>query len=419
MEARLQKAKEIVAGSMVRPGPDCYFVTASTGEKFYRVVIDGLFPSCSCEDFELRAEPCKHVLAARIFRAQQEAGGPAPCDQPGPPVPRKTYKQDWPNYNAAQVNEGYYVQRLLFDLCETIPQPPLPTGRGRRPIPVRDGILAACFKVYGGMSARRSMSDIEEARDAGFLTTTPHFNSVLNVLDDPASTPILLNLVRLSALPLASVEVDFACDSTGFASCRYTRWYDHRYGRESVKADWVKCHAMCGVKTNVIAAVAVLEQSSADCPQLPDLLKTTHQGFDVREVSADKAYTSTENFQAVKDLGGTLYAPFKSNATGSIGGIFERMFHYFNLHRAEFLESYHKRSNIESTFSAIKRKLGDSVRGKSDVSMKNEVLAKIVCYNLTCCIAEWYALGIDPVFSEDPGCRPMDEPAQIIRFPRR
>ena len=84
--------------------------------------------------------------------AQQEAGGPAPCDEPGPPVPRKTYKQDWPNYNAAQVNEGYYIKRLLFDLCQTIPEPPPPTGRGRRPVPVRDGIYAACLKVYGGLS---------------------------------------------------------------------------------------------------------------------------------------------------------------------------------------------------------------------------------------------------------------------------
>ena len=96
MEARLQKAKGIVAGSMVRPGPGCYFVTASSGDGIYRVVLGELLSTCQCEDFELTGQPCKHVLAARIYRAQQEAGGPAPCDQPGPPIPRKTYKQDWP-----------------------------------------------------------------------------------------------------------------------------------------------------------------------------------------------------------------------------------------------------------------------------------------------------------------------------------
>jgi transposase len=258
------------------------------------------------------------------------------------------------------------------------------------------------------------MSDIEEARDAGFITMAPHFNSILNVLDAESTTAILLDLVRLSALPMAAVETDFACDSTGFSSCRYTRWYDRQYGQVQTRADWVKCHAMTGVRTNIIAAVTILDQDSADCPQLPDLAKTTAQGFTIHEISADKAYPSVANFQTVEDLGGVLYAAFKSNTTGAAGGAFERAFHYFRLHRDEFLQHYHKRSNVESSFSALKRKLGDSVRGKTDVSMKNEVLAKVVCYNLTVCIMEWYTLGVAPVFglTEPDGVSPA-----ILRFP--
>src|SRR5262249_26456863 len=164
-------------------------------------------------------------------------------DQPGPQVPRKTYKQDWANYNAAQVYEGYCFRRLLFELCKAIPEPPVRTGRGRRPIPVRDGIYAACLKVYNGFSARRSMSEGEDARGDVFLTYLRHYNSVLNVLDNKSTTLILLDLIRLSSLPLASVETEFAADATGFSSCRYSRWYDHRYGNETTRADWVKLHA--------------------------------------------------------------------------------------------------------------------------------------------------------------------------------
>jgi hypothetical protein len=43
-------------------------------------------------------------------------------------------------------------------------------------------------------------------------------------------------------------------------------------------------------------------------------------------------------------------------------------------------------------------------------------LAKLVSYNLTCCIAEWYALGVQPAFA---ACTNNREAAQIIRFPRR
>ena len=74
------------------------------------------------------------------------------------------------------------------------------------------------------------------------------------------------------------------------------------------------------------------------------------------------------------------------------------MFHYFQMNRDEFMRRYHVRSNVESTFSAVKRKFGDSVRSKSEVAMKNEVLAKLVCHNICCVIQEMHESGVDPTF---------------------
>src|SRR5206468_7265528 len=98
--------------------------------------------------------------------------------------------------------------------------------------------------------------------------------------------------------------------------------------------------------------------------------------------------------------GGVPFIAFKSKTTGAAGGLFGKMFHYFQFRREEFLKHYHKRSNVESTFSMIKAKFGDSVRSKTDVAMKNEVLAKIVCHNLCCVNQEAHELGIDPGFGE-------------------
>ena len=61
------------------------------------------------------------------------------------------------------------------------------------------------------------------------------------------------------------------------------------------------------------------------------------------------------------------------------------------------MSRYHKRSNVESTFSAIKRKLSNSVMSRSDAGMVNEVLCKLLCQNLTCLIQEQETLGISPV----------------------
>jgi transposase len=46
------------------------------------------------------------------------------------------------------------------------------------------------------------------------------------------------------------------------------------------------------------------------------------------------------------------------------------------MHREEFLSVYHKPSNAESTFSAIKRVFGDSVRSKTLHAQINEVLLR-------------------------------------------
>ena len=96
-----------------------------------------------------------------------------------------------------------------------------------------------------------------------------------------------------------------------------------------------------------------------------------------------------------------LKTPFKTNSTGAKGGIFERAYHYFQFRNEEYMAHYHKRSNVESTFSAIKRKFGHNVRSKSDPAMVNEVLCKILCHNICCLIMEQETLGVAPVFWAD------------------
>jgi len=82
------------------------------------------------------------------------------------------------------------------------------------------------------------------------------------------------------------------------------------------------------------------------------------------------------------------------------------MFHMFQLNRDEFLAHYHKRSNVETTFSMIKAKFRDHVRSKTSAAMVNEVLCKIICHNICCLIQESHELGI-AVFPAN-GARPLN-----------
>ena len=149
---------------------------------------------------------------------------------------------------------------LLRDLCETIPQPPQVIGRPR--LPLSDMLFATTFKVYSGFSSRRFTSDIRAAKDAGLVAHAPHFNSVSNYLATPELTPLLKALLEASASPLKVVELDFAVDSTGFATTTYDRWFDHKWGKMKSRQTWVKTHLMTGVKTNIVHSWAELPRPS-------------------------------------------------------------------------------------------------------------------------------------------------------------
>ncbi|MDB5312627.1 MAG: transposase, family protein/SWIM domain fusion [Gemmataceae bacterium] len=106
---------------------------SQTGSGFYTVIVQGDETVCECPDFELRSKPCKHILGVRLYVKRQEDGEEQETSrEPVPKLPRKTYPQDWPNYNAAQVNEQGHFQDLLADLCGTMEEPARagPAGAG-------------------------------------------------------------------------------------------------------------------------------------------------------------------------------------------------------------------------------------------------------------------------------------------------
>ncbi len=398
MDLRELKGLEIAARTKIVFADGVWLVPSQTTTTKYKVVLDGR-ESCECDDFTLRQLPCKHIHAARLAR-ERDHGGASPVVV-AEPVPKKpTYRQVWPAYNEAKTTEKRRLQALLADLCRHVPQFPDPE-RGQKRIPTADVVFAMVFKVYTCMPTRRFACDLEDAREKGHVSQVAHFNSIIRHFDNPDLTPILRDLVTRASLPLKAVEVDFAADSSGFSTNRFVKWYDEKYGVTRSGHDWVKCHVMVGVKTNIVTAVEIRGRDANDSPLLPPLVRTTAENFPIREVSADKGYSSAENMEEVVRVGGTPFIAYKTNATGAAGGMFERVFHYFLYRREEFLAHYHKRSNVESAFSMIKAKFRDHVRAKTDAAMVNEALCKFLCHNIRCVIQAQCELGIEAEFWKD------------------
>jgi uncharacterized Zn finger protein len=81
-------------------------------------------PTCTCPDFEVRNKSCKHIFAVAYFVvAQQNPDGSTTVTETvtmSATKQRKTYPQQWREYNAAQTSEQDKFQALLRDLCAGI-----------------------------------------------------------------------------------------------------------------------------------------------------------------------------------------------------------------------------------------------------------------------------------------------------------
>jgi transposase len=381
-------------GDQIKKVADNSFkVKSQSGNGFYEVKSTKMGMTCTCPDFVYHGGRCKHIMATRYYLEVEK-------DTPTGTVTEKvhlTYKQAWDAYNAAQKAEVKLFDELLKDLVKAIPEPEQTMGRPR--LSIHETLFCAIQKVYSQLSSRRAYSLFENATEKGQINHAPHFNSPSKLFNNEEMTPILYSLVTLSALPVAGIENDFSVDSTGFRTTTFSAYNGVKHGQKK-EHQWVKAHICAGVKTNIVASIAITDGNSNDSPQFGPLIKRTAQGFTINEISADMAYSSRLNLQTVANTGGKAYIPFKKNATGNCRGsrLWNKMYHYFQLNKDEFMEHYHKRSNIEATNAAIKRKFGETLKSKNPTAQVNELLAKIVAYNLTVVIHEMYENGIEPKF---------------------
>jgi transposase len=404
MDARQQKGLEIAATLPLKKQADgTWSVPSQSLNGRYQVTMADDGPHCTCPDFELRGQRCKHGYAVEYVIKRETITETTPQGDVKTTVTetvaaRVTYAQNWPAYNAAQTTEKDHFCRLLRDLVANIPTP-AQQGAGQRRLPMPDLIFAAAYKVYSGFSGRRFMCDLRAARDNGLVGYAASYNAMFDVMQLESLTPILHDLIATTARPLATVETQFAVDSTGLGKQCFYRHYSAKYGHDQYSRDYLKIHAMIGTKTNVVTAVAITDRNANDGPQFPALVDKTAETFSIQEVSADKAYLTVTNLTTVSNRGATPFVPFKSNSTGnSESPLWNKLHAFFTFKRDEFLPHYHRRSNIESTFSMLKRVIGDTLRSKTPVAQINEALLMVLCHNIRCLIHEMFELGINPAF---------------------
>ncbi len=387
---RQQQGLEIAKGGKIKPMHEGWAVASQSGEKSY--FVSDTFV-CSCPDHELRGIFCKHAYAVKYYLKEiilTEQGAITK-------ETKITYAQDWKNYNKSQCNEVRLFDELLKDLVQNIPEPPYVFGRPR--LNLKETIFCTVQKVYSQLSSRRAHSLYKNDTEKDIIRKAPHFNAVSKLLNKPELTPILRELIAISAKPLSSVETTFGVDSSGFRTRCFGQYAEQKFDLRR-QHKWLKAHVISGLKSGIITSVIIGDENSNDSPFFKPLVEATAENFTIKEVVADKGYTSRANYETVNVLGGQAYIPFKKNAIGNSRGsyLWTKMWHYFMFNREDFVRHYSKRSNCESVFSSIKKKLGDTLKSKNRIAQENELLAKILAYNITVLIQAMHELDISENF---------------------
>lgn len=390
--------------------PGLYRVCSQSSRGSYRVRLDGTNFFCDCPDFADRQLPCKHIFG--LVQHLALAVG-VPVANVGEPEPRKSYPQDWPAYDAAQQAEHPLFDPLLWDLLTTVPDRlKLPGTPGRPPISLRVALFQAVKKVHSMESARRARGLLlTTSGNGGILGRVPSYNAPSRLFLRPSTTPLLTGLIWLSAHPLRDLENGgtVSVDSTGFCTTCRGSYCTERYAPHRAH-EWLKAHLSVGTKTHAVLSARITDENGADAPLFVPLLREVKAaGFDPAEAVGDKAYLSRDNLEGAQALGMDPYIPFKVNSTPRAGGcrLWKEKYHQFQLKRDEFEAHYHLRSNSEAAHSSMKRKLGEALLSKDPQARVNELLAKLLAYNIGVVIHEIFEHHIDPgVPAVTPGVHP-------------
>ncbi len=372
-----------------------FSVSSESGHGSYRVMDKIDTWTCECRYFQEEEETCKHIAAVMLNLERQIGVTAEIVDRDA----RVSYSQNWEAYDLAQMAELRLFDPLLLGLVESIedPQPARSTGRPRTEFST--DLFCAVRKVASMYSCRRSYGFLETAHEKKYLDSTPNYSISSRLLIREDVTPILKELVSLSALPLSAVEefATVAIDSSGFRTNSYGFYCQEKHG-PSIRNVWLKASLLAGCKTHGVFRAEITQSNVADATLFQELLGGAIQaGFDIGKATADKAYLSRANYNYGSELGISVFIPFKSDSIAMAKGspAWKKMYHLFHLKRDEFDEEYHPRSNVESVFSAIKMKFGEAIKSKNPTAQINEAYCKIIAYNITVVIHEMFEHGLE------------------------
>ena len=162
-----------------------------------------------------------------------------------------------------------------------------------------------------------------------------------------------------------------AIDATGFSRTNPSYHFIKRIDRKNPIKSYAKLSVLFDLPTRKFVAMKVRTKTRHDIKDVKYLLKIVSP---TEKLLGDKAYDSEWLHKYCYEKNIQTIIPKKKNV--------KRGFYRRKQMKNYSEKEYHQRSLIESGFSAIKRKYGSYVKGKSLTSINSELSCKLLSHNL-------------------------------------
>lgn len=201
-----------------------------------------------------------------------------------------------------------------------------------------------------------------------------------------------INLLMLKGI--MKNKLDILIDSSGIRIFARSIWFCIRIKKEISKRECDKVHLAVCADLLLVMNWRITNGKRNDCPFFRILIAPIRM---IGYVIADKGYLARVNFQTAFDKGGQAIIPFKkgkkkqsrSKACGYPAWKYAHDF--YTAMKGLYMSIYHRRSRIESVFSAIKKRYGDKLNCSSASMRRKEMSLRLIAYNIRILLCARYA----------------------------